>query len=93
MAQRLQTAVQRLLHALRILGSERPDIAWTYCLASELLIVERQVDQARLGAELCAQLCEDPSCRNRVQSLQERLSGASGAFCVSTARTNNSSGN
>ena len=72
-------ARQRLLHALQALGSARPDIAWTYCLASELLIAESQVDQARLGAELCAQLCSEPSCRDRVKSLQERLSGASGA--------------
>ena len=72
-------ARQRLLHALQALGSGRPDIAWTYCLASEVLIAENQMDRARMGAELCAQLCEEPSCGGRVRSLQERLSGASGA--------------
>jgi tetratricopeptide (TPR) repeat protein len=69
-------ARQRLMRRLEMLGQQRPGLAWTYCLASELLIADGQPESARLGVELCDQRCMDRECRERVTSLRARLSGA-----------------
>ena len=69
-------ARQRFLRRLEMFGHRKPGVAWTYCLAAELLVADGQLDGARIGADLCAQLCSEPGCRDRVTSLRARLSGA-----------------
>ena len=69
-------ARQRLLGRLEVFSQQRPGSAWTYCLASELLIAEGQLEGAQLGVELCDQRCQEQQCRERVTSLRARLPGA-----------------
>jgi tetratricopeptide (TPR) repeat protein len=69
-------ARQRFLRRLEMFGHRKPGMAWTYCLAAELLIADGQLDGARIGVDLCAQRCAELDCRDRVKSLRARLAGA-----------------
>ena len=63
----------RLLRALEFFDQQRPGIPWTYCMVAEVLIADGQMEGAQAFADLCAQHCQEPACRVRVQSLRARL--------------------
>lgn len=68
---------RRLQLALELFDQAQPDIPWTFCLAARLLIAEGNEQGARLFIDLCAERCDDPTCRTEIETLRSRLNAPS----------------
>ncbi|UCC30872.1 MAG: tetratricopeptide repeat protein [Phycisphaerales bacterium] len=66
-------ARHRLLGALAHFDREHPDIAWTFCLATQLLIADGNFQGAELFLGLCEQRCRDLACREQARSLASQV--------------------
>ena len=69
-----QDARRRLLGALERFDQRRPNIAWTYYAAADLLLGEGRKDAARVFADLLSRHCDEPSCAAYRTLLEAKLS-------------------
>ncbi|MDO8631467.1 MAG: hypothetical protein Q7R41_13350, partial [Phycisphaerales bacterium] len=69
-----QDARRRLLGALERFDQRRPNVAWTYYTAAELLLVEGRKDAARVFVDLFSLHCDEPSCGAYRTLLEAKLS-------------------
>jgi tetratricopeptide (TPR) repeat protein len=66
-------ARKRLLGALDRFDQSRPNIPWTFCLATQLLIADGNLRGANLSVRLCEARCTDSPCREQVHDLQSQI--------------------
>lgn len=69
-------ARRRLLNALERFDRLRPDIPWTFCLTTRLLIANNRLDAARVFLDLSVKRCRDAACREHTQNLRSLLDDA-----------------
>lgn len=62
-----------LLSALETWDGLQPGVVWTYCLSTKLLIAEGNIEAARAFIQLCERFCNEGSCKEYIQQLQQSL--------------------
>ncbi len=59
-----------LQRALEYYDRRQPDVAWTFCLTTQLLIADGNIEGANIFIGLCEERCNDPACREQVRGLR-----------------------
>jgi tetratricopeptide (TPR) repeat protein len=83
MGQQGDEARHRLLGALERFDRQTPDVPWTFCLTTRLLIANGQLDAAGVFLELAVERCGDAACQEHIQRLGSLLGEAAGTSGVS----------